>query len=141
MKKRTINPLTESDIISLEEAYRTSDKNHVRERCKCILMCNSGYDVKELSEFFGTRRQTIYSWLNRWEFAGIDGFLTKSGQGRKPTLDVASVEQFEIIEQAVHTHPQNLSGVAVEVSKLLGITVTKGVLKSHLKKRIIVGNE
>jgi len=46
MKKRTINPLTESDIISLEEAYRTSDKNHVRERCKCILMCNSEYDVK-----------------------------------------------------------------------------------------------
>ncbi len=77
-----INPLTESDIISLEEAYRTSDKNHVRERCKCILMCNSGYDVKELSDFFETRRQTIYSWLNRWEFAGIDGFLSKSGQDR-----------------------------------------------------------
>jgi transposase len=141
MKKRTINQLKESDLISLEDAYQNSDQKHVRERSKCILMCNSGYDVKELTGFFGTRRQTIYSWIDRWEFAGIAGFLNKSGQGRKPTLDVTCPEQLELIEKTVSQHPQNLSGVAVEISIKLGIPVTKWKLKSFLKKTAIDGNE
>ena len=141
MKKRKIEALTDSELKALEERYRMSEHNHIRERCKCILMSNSGYDVANLCDFFGVFRHTIYGWFDRWESAVIDGFANKSGQGRKPTLDVTNTEQFEIIEKTVALHPQNLSGAAVEVTKSLGIPVTKRKLKSYLKKRCIAGNE
>jgi len=136
MKKRSIKQLSEDELVALDNGYRNSDKNYFRERCKCILMSNSGSTVKEIASFFKTRTRTVYAWFDRWESAGIVGLNLKSGQGRKATLDVTSSYQFEIIEKTVANHPQNLAGIAEEVSKLLGFHVSKRVLKGYLKKKI-----
>ncbi len=135
MKKRRIRQLVEDELVALEEGYRNSDKNYYRERCKSILMSNSGYTVKEIATLFDTRIRTIYAWFNRFESLGVTGLLVKPGQGRKPILDISNSNQFAIIEKAVNDHPQNISGIAEEVSKSLGFDVPSKVLKRYLKKK------
>ena len=49
--------MKKSEQIALEEGYRTS-KTHIRERYKCILMSDAGYDVNEIADFFGVLRHT-----------------------------------------------------------------------------------
>jgi transposase len=140
MKRRFIKPLSSEEQVTLEEGYRNSSKFHFRNRCKSILLSTEGYTVSEISSLFNVRTRTIYTWFSWWEESGIVGLMISPGRGVKATLDVTNDEHQKIVTDEVAKNPQSLKEVAIEVSQILDIKVTKNMLHSFLKKKDIAGN-
>lgn len=96
--RRYIN-LTETERITLEEGYRNHSKHPFRQRCRALLLSDSGKSCKELAALFGVRSRTIYTWMNRWEQKGIVGLMTQKGQGRPPVLKITDVQTVAIVKK------------------------------------------
>lgn len=70
----------------LEQARDRHPKAYIRERCAAILKIASGQSGHQvaLSGLYKKRApDTIYSWLHRYQAAGLDGLFIHKGRGRK----------------------------------------------------------
>jgi transposase len=126
--------LTSSDIEILEEASKTSDKQHIRRKCDTILLSDRGYDITSLSNLYQVRTHTIRDWMNKWLSNGLNGFSIAVGRGRKAEIDSSDVPLVETIKSSIALNPQNLNTVCQELNQSNGMTLTKGKLIRFLKK-------
>jgi transposase len=129
-----IRPLSESEIVSLENIVNSDAKAHFRNRCQCILLSNRCYDVKELSRLYQVRTRSIYSWIHNYEQFGIERLNIATGRGIKAKLDNLSEDNIKLLKEKIALHPQNLKGVIDELSEKFGIDLTIHKLKRYLKK-------
>lgn len=83
---RFINGLSKSDKIELRNNYKKSNDPKVRNRCHCILLSNKKFTINQLCLIFDKDRDTISSWLNRWEEYGLEGLFDGPRSGRPPLL-------------------------------------------------------
>lgn len=60
-------PLLETEIMVLEHHYQHGTSHRERQRCQALLLSNKGHNIKMLSELFSADRDTIHSWIKRWE--------------------------------------------------------------------------
>jgi transposase len=59
--------LLEIEITVLEYHYQHGTNHRERQRCQALLLSNKGHNIKMLSELFSVDRDTIHSWIKRWE--------------------------------------------------------------------------
>ncbi|MCP4393506.1 MAG: helix-turn-helix domain-containing protein [Alphaproteobacteria bacterium] len=130
--------MSEEEKTTLEDGYKNHSKAHFRNRCKSILMSNSGYKVSEIARFFEVRTRTIYTWFNEWEKNGIDGLTISPGRGVKAALDINNDIHYKIITEALEEDCQDLNHVCDKVKEHLGFSVSKRVVRSFLKKKILL---
>ena len=64
---RYVKPLRPEEITLLEHHYKTSVHHRERERCKALLMSNSGKNIRTLAAYFSLDPDTIHNWIKRWE--------------------------------------------------------------------------
>ncbi len=140
MNKRYIKPLSEAEVITLEEGYRNHSKVHFRNRCKSILMSHEKYSIEDIAKFFKVRRHTIGDWFTRWETVGISGLGIAKGRGVTSVLDSNNKEHESVVLESLKDNRQNLSVVCDTIHDVLGLTVSKRMVKTFLKKKDIVGN-
>jgi len=125
--------LTMDERETLEEGYKNHLKSHVRQRFKAILLSDDGWQVKDIAEIFKVRTRTIYTWMDRWESFGIAGLMILSGRGMKPSLPIEDEIIVETVKKKAATCARNLKQLALELSELLGIKVSKKMLQRFLK--------
>ena len=129
-----ISTLPEEEKQTLEAGKQQGKEAYFRDRCQCILLSSTGFEVKALARIYKTRTRTIYAWLHRYEQQGFLGLKIRAGRGLKaPLKDVTSAQVAEIKEQ-VKLNPQSLREVAALLSTTFGFTITKSGLKTYLKK-------
>jgi hypothetical protein len=86
MKKHA--PLTESELVTLQQAQKYSNKDHFRKHCLAIeLRLSRKKSVAYIADLLEYRENAIYEWLTRWELMGIVGLMILSGRGVKAGLD------------------------------------------------------
>ena len=91
--------------------------NHrIRMRAHSILLSARGYAIEEIADIYKVHRDTVSSWLDRWEESGFDGLQDKSRSGRPPIL---SEEELEKVLELIKKYPQSIRTV---ISKLFEIT-------------------
>ena len=129
-----VHKLTKQEYDELGQGYKNGKKHHFRIRCQAILMSNDGLSVAEISRRLSKDKDTIYSWLSKYESMGIKGLHNKPGQGVKAVLDSLTAEQVKELEQAVEDEPQNLNKVCALLSQKFGFKITKLMLIRYLKK-------
>jgi transposase len=129
-----IRPLSESEILSLENIVESNAKAHFRNRCQSILLSNRCYTVKELSRLYKVRTRSIYTWLHNYEQYGIESLKIAAGRGIKAKLDTLSEDNIQLLKEQIALHPQNLKGIIDELSEKFDITLTVHKLKRYLKK-------
>jgi len=96
---RRIRPLKSAEVQALETGYKTGKKHHFRQRCFGILLSNQNYSVSAISKRLNKKRDTISSWLDRYEEGGINNLQNQSGQGVKAPLDSISKAQRDQLEE------------------------------------------
>ena len=89
---------------------------------------------------YGTTRQSVAGWFNKYEQSGIRGLDTQRGQGRKPLLRIENELESQKVEQLVEQYAQNLNPVLNELEKEFGKKMSKRTLQRFLKKKAIDGN-
>ena len=81
-------PLTDAELVTLQEAQKYSKKDHFRKHCLAIeLRLSRKKSVAYIADLLQYRENAIYEWLTRWELMGIVGLMILSGRGVKATLD------------------------------------------------------
>ena len=91
--------LTETERLTLEEAYSNHSSKVFRSHCQAILLSSNGFQVKKLSKIFEVRTRTIYTWMNSWESEGIYGLMIHPGRGRKRKLSITDDNLVEHIKK------------------------------------------
>ena len=81
--------LTEAERAALVEARATHPKPYLRERAAALLKIADGQyyaDVAAHGLLKPRCRQTVSTWLARYQQAGLKGLCVKAGGGRKPAF-------------------------------------------------------
>lgn len=140
-RKRFVEGLTESEIVTLEQGYKNGSAVDFRERCQMLLLSARGYEVKQIEGILKVCSHTVYSTMKGWREEGIAGIIRKKGQGRKATLQVENKAHVEVVEKAVKKHGQKSEQMLEELYAELGIEpMSKRSLLRFLKKVATAGN-
>ena len=100
-------PLTEAELVTLQQAQKCSNKDHFRKHCLAIeLRLSRKKSVAYIADLLQCNENTIYEWLTRWESMGIVGLMILPGRGVKGDLDSLlkeptqeSIESIELIKK------------------------------------------
>ncbi len=64
-----------------------NDVNHrIRMRAHSILLSAKGYTIEIIADIFQAARDTVSSWIDRWEQSGVNGLSDLPSGGRPPLL-------------------------------------------------------
>lgn len=141
-KKRFVEPLTETEVITLAQGYKYGKAVDFRERCQTLLLSHRGYEVKQIADVLKLSAQTIYTTLNSWEGQGLAGIIRKKGQGRKATLQLDNVRHVEAVHKAVNKHAQSSTQMLEALYAELDIApMSKRSLLRFLKKMATAGSD
>lgn len=134
-ESRFIGKLTSTQVQRLEELRDDGDNRRIRHRAHAILLSSQGTSVRDLVKIFQTNRNTICSWLDRWEAEGLDGLADKARPGAPPKLDSTQQERaLELLQEA----PQNPNAALVALKEETGIEISGDTLKRLAKKNGLV---
>ena len=140
-KKRFIENLTEEEVVVLKDGRKNGKSYQFRDRCHCIILSFSGFEIKDLAILFDVSKNTISTWLNSWENEGIKGLKNKSGQGRKPKISIHNKEQVKVVETAAKNAAEKGTNMLDEVVENLDIegVLSQDTLNRFLKKKSMLG--
>lgn len=94
------------------------------------MLKSEGRSSKDLGSILGKCEQTVNSWLDRWQAAGVVGL--KAGRGAKPKPDkITDVEQ---VKQFVKNNRQRLLVAKAALEKELSKQFNTKTLNRFVKK-------
>lgn len=122
----------------LTTGYKEGKTHNYRKRCQMILLKLEGYKSSEIGLIVDSCEMTVNNWVASFERYGIEGLVTKAGQGRKPIL----TDQHEgIVRKAVQEERQRLSQAQKIIEESIGRSMSRATLTRFLKVITGVTNE
>ncbi len=89
MPQPLVLELTPEQRYELERARDQDSRPYVRERAAALLKIATGQSGRQVA-FHGLlkhrRADTVYSWVHRYQSAGLSGLYIQTGRGRKPAF-------------------------------------------------------
>ena len=136
---RTIKiELTDKQRQELENGYRNSDNHTFRVRCQMVLLKAENRKSSEIGQILDFCEQAVNRWLWRYLDKGIDGLITKPGQGRIPIL---KDEDAEVVRLSIQEHRQRIAEAQAELEETLGRKFFSKTLRRFLKNCVLDINE
>lgn len=83
-------------------------KPHMRERAAALLKIaggRAGYAVAEDGLLKPRKRDTVYTWVHRYEEQGLGGLYIRDGRGRKPAFSPSALDSGRSPRGAVTSDP------------------------------------
>ena len=136
MPKRYVIKLSESEQAQLEQLVRRGQPAYLRERAAAILQVVTQVPLSHIATqglLRPRRRETISTWVQRYQQAGIAGLRIRPGRGRKPayaapcvTPEVAQARIEAVIQQppCLFGHSQSRWNLQRLLSSLPWLPVT-----------------
>lgn len=100
-----VSPLNEATSKELRRIVHDDHSAVRRERAQAVLLSDKGFTLTDLSCIFDRERDTVSSWLTRWEERAYDGLSDEPRVGRPPKTSVKEDQQ---ILRTVKKTPHNL---------------------------------
>jgi len=94
---KTIGKLTLKEKKELKLLMKESDISRVRTRAHAIILSSNGYSIEEISKIYEADRDSVSSWLQRWEHLSFNGLYDEAKSGRPP-------EVFQDIKKNKNSH-------------------------------------
>ena len=125
--------LTEPEEITIVEMRKYHPKPRARERAHMVELSNKGKSVNEIVGIVGKNRDTVSTWLNKYEKYGLSGLFDDERSGRNPKVKGLIKDRIVEIAKAEHTCT---SGYITEIIEdEFKVKLHPNTIKYHLKKR------
>jgi transposase len=131
-----VKPLSDVELLTLQEAQRHGPTSRLRQRALSVLLSAQGLRIAQLVKILGMDRDTVSGWLDAWEAPGLRGLYDAPRAGRPALL--TQTEQQWLCEQ-LRTQPRPLRQVQGQLQES-GKAVSVQTLKRVLKKRASSGS-
>jgi transposase len=79
---RYVRPLTESHRHTLAEIMHHDATPRARVRAHGILLSSQGMKIKEIAKIYQVDRDTVATWIKKWEHHGVASLYDKPRSGR-----------------------------------------------------------
>lgn len=109
-----VTPLNDETRKRLRDIYCKDASPARRRRAHAVLLNDKGYGLNALADIFGYGRDTVSSWLTRWEERAFDGLSDEARSGRPPATSAADDKR---MVRAVERHPQSLKPAQSSLKK------------------------
>lgn len=112
----------------LRQMWKTHPAHYTRVRAHAILLSSQGYEISAVAEIFGVDRDSVSSWIDRYELGGVDALQDADRPGAPATLDA---EQKELLRKLFASYPNQPSKVLAELKLKTGIEITSSTLRKY----------
>lgn len=105
MPKQIDYRLSESELLTIEQAIKNDPDLRLRQRAQIIRLLHKGHKPDAIAELLSLSSGPVYYWHNRWREEGLDGLRDKPRSGRPRVSDEAYRQK---LAEVVETDPQEL---------------------------------
>ena len=123
---RFVSPLSDEDREILGYIRDHGETPRIRRRAHAILLSDSGKSVNEIAEIFETTRESVCSWLARWEDSGPQGLADGARSGAPPKLTKS--ERNKVLK-LIKKYPHSPKQVLNEIPQVIGKTISQTTLR------------
>lgn len=102
-----------------------------RMRAHSILLSSEGLKIKEIAKVYQVDRDTVSTWIKKWEKAGMESLYDKPRSGRPPTL---TPEEKDLARQYSIEEPRCLKQVVERLHQKTAKRLSLSSLKRLAKK-------
>src|SRR5256885_13776235 len=128
---RYVRPLTENQRHTLAEIMKHDAIPRARVRAHGILLSAQGMRIKEIAKIYQVDRDTVVTWIKKWEQSGIASLSDKPRSGRPPKL---TPEEKDLARQYIKEDPRCLKHVVERLSQKTAKRLSISSLKRLAKK-------
>lgn len=124
--------LSEIEEFTITEMRKFHPKPRVRERAQMVELSNQGKKINEIVEIVGKNRDTVSTWLNKYEHYGIAGLFDGKHSGRIPTVKDRLKERIiEIAESEATCTSQYITEI---IENEFDVRLHPNTIKYNLRK-------
>ena len=127
---RYVHPLTDEHRNLLEQTMKNDASPRARARAHSLLLSVQGLTINEIAKIYHVDRDTVSTWLTKWEQQGEGSLHDQPRSGRPPTL---TPEEQELAIAYIKEEPRSLKQVvdrlAQKTAKRLSISALKRLAK------------
>jgi putative transposase len=105
MPKRIEYTLTETELLTIEQAIKNDPDLRLRQRAQIVRLLHKGYKPEAIADVLSISTGPVYYWHSRWRKEGLDGLRDKPRSGRPRIGDEAYRHK---LEEVLATDPQRL---------------------------------
>jgi len=128
---RYVRPLTENQRHTLAEIMKHDAIPRARVRAHGILLSAQGMRIKEIAKIYQVDRDTVATWIKKWEQSGIASLYDQPRSGRPPKL---TPEEKDLARQYIKEDPRCLKHVVERLSQKTAKRLSISSLKRLAKK-------
>jgi len=128
---RYVRTLTESQRHTLETLMKHDPSPRARARAHSILLSSRRVTIKEIVKIYQVDRDTVSSWIKKWEQTGVESLYDKPRSGRPSKL---TQEEKELAQHYIQEEPRCLKQVAERLSQKTAKRLSISSLKRLAKK-------
>jgi transposase len=125
-----ITPLDKNVVKKLELLIKNSEKARVRQRAQAIMLSSKKFSIDEIAKISGVGRNSISSWISRWEKLGFEGLADNSRPGGPPKLNDS---EKELLFDLVSKTPRDYSNIIGKLYETTGKLISESTIKRLLK--------
>src|SRR5215471_10746484 len=130
MSVRYVRPLTEQQRTLLESTMKNDASPRARMRAQSLLLSSEGITIKAIAKIYHVDRDTVSTWIKKWETQGDKSLHDQPRSGRPTTLNAT---EKELAKQYIKEEPRSLKNVverlAHKTAKRLSISSLKRLAK------------
>ena len=127
---RYVHTLTDDQREFLEQTMKTDTSFRARARAHSLLLSDQGAPIKNIAKTYQVDRDTVSSWITKWEQQGAQSLHDKPRSGRPSKL---TPDEQALAHQYIKEEPRALKGVverlATKTAKRLSIASLKRLAK------------
>jgi len=128
---RYVRLLTESQRHTLAEIMKHDATPRARVRAHGILLSAQGMKIKEIAKIYQVDRDTVATWIKKWEQHGVASLSDKPRSGRPPKL---TPEEQDLVRQYIKEEPRCLKQVVERLRQKTAKRLSISSLKRLAKK-------
>lgn len=128
---RYVHSLTDDQRELLEQTMKEDTSFRARARAHSLLLSDQGTPIKDIVKTYQVDRDTVSSWITKWEHHGAQSLHDKPRSGRPSKL---TPDEQELAQQYIKEEPRALKGVVERVATQTEKRISISSLKRLAKK-------
>jgi transposase len=105
---RYVHSLTDDQRELLEQTMKADTSFRARARAHSLLLSDQGATIKDIAKTYQVDRDTVSSWITKWEHQGAQSLHDKPRSGRPSKL---TLDEQALARQYIKEEPRALKGV------------------------------
>ena len=128
---RYVRPLTEQQRILLENTMKNDASHRARMRAHGLLLSSEGITIKAIAKIYHVDRDTVSTWIKKWEKYGDQSLHDQPRSGRPTILNTT---EKEFAKQYIKEEPRALKNVVERLAQKTAKRLSLSSLKRLAKK-------